>query len=52
MGTKILTCTCAHAFQDERHGKGRRVHNPCGKDGKTLRCTVCCKQADTNKDKK
>lgn len=45
MLTKILNCTCNHEFQDERYGKGRRVHNPLkvGAKGQTpsFRCTVC-----------
>jgi len=32
-------CTCKHPFQDKRYGKGKRIHNPTGKDGS--RCTVC-----------
>lgn len=43
--SKILNCTCHHEFQDERYGKGRRVHNPLkvGAKGQTpsFRCTVC-----------
>jgi hypothetical protein len=37
----IKSCSCKHAFQDKKYGKGKRVHNPCsGQDGK-YRCTVC-----------
>jgi hypothetical protein len=31
-------------FQDERYGKGLRVHNACAKSGagpRNYRCTVC-----------
>lgn len=37
--TKILPCRCEHAFQDERYGPGKRVHNPV--EGEKWRCTVC-----------
>ena len=40
MTTKIKKCTCNHAYQDERYGKGMRLHNETGKDGE-WRCTVC-----------
>ena len=43
MGTKIINCTCQHAFQDQRYGPGRRVANVT-KDG-SGRCTVCSKVA-------
>lgn len=38
----ILVCNCKHVFQDKKHGKSRRVHNPCMplKDN-NWRCTVC-----------
>ena len=40
----ILPCHCKHAFQDERYGLGRRVHNRM-KDKvpgvEQYRCTVC-----------
>jgi hypothetical protein len=36
--TKIAPCSCQHKYQDERYGKGQRVHNV----GKTkITCTVC-----------
>jgi hypothetical protein len=44
-GTKILICTCVSAYQDEKYGKGKRVHNYAPKaHGKNpgWRCTVCC----------
>jgi hypothetical protein len=45
----IKQCTCKHKFQDERYGKGNRVHN-VGK-AKTLGmeahvCTVCGKRTE------
>ncbi len=36
----IVNCTCRHAYQDQKYGKGRRVHT-VGKDDKKARCTVC-----------
>ncbi len=45
MSTKILPCKCEHKFQDERYGKGKRVHNKMkggsAKDVPKHRCTVC-----------
>ncbi len=40
--TKVIRCTCAHDFQDERYGKSMRVHNAF-KEGDRIRyrCTVC-----------
>jgi len=37
--TLLLGCNCQHAFQDERYGRGIRVHN-AAKEG-NCRCTVC-----------
>jgi hypothetical protein len=42
--TKVLGCNCKHEFQDQRYGKGMRLHNQ--KNSKTAgvnewRCTVC-----------
>lgn len=41
----IASCSCAHAFQDKRYGKGMRVHSPLGPTRKdrsaTMRCSVC-----------
>ncbi len=45
MAIIVLPCTCSHAFQDERHGKGMRVHNPTVKEGRA-RCTVCKAEHD------
>lgn len=42
----ILRCTCEHEYQDEKYGKGMRVHNERAKDPKSpqeYRCTVCLK---------
>jgi hypothetical protein len=42
----IKRCTCKHEYQDKKHGKGKRVHNPLrskSPGGKLTdwRCTVC-----------
>ena len=40
----ILPCTCDHAYQDQRYGKGMRVHNPEKRRPgmpQTYTCTVC-----------
>jgi hypothetical protein len=40
----ILNCTCKSEYQDEKYGKGRRVHNPMQKSPngpQEWRCTVC-----------
>lgn len=48
--TKVISCNCEHEYQDNRYGKGRRLHNK-GK-GKspggppTWNCTIC----DTRKE--
>ena len=41
--TKVMTCTCQHAYQDERYGPGKRVHNEAKGTGGSVvwRCTVC-----------
>lgn len=40
--TVIKGCGCASAYQDQRYGAGRRVHNVGGGDsGATYSCTVC-----------
>lgn len=55
MATKITQCQCAHAFQDERYGKGNRVHNGMKKDGTGKcghRCTVCGREKLAMGDKK
>ena len=43
--TKIMPCTCRHTFQDERYGRGMRLHNYAAKAGSggtgAWRCTVC-----------
>lgn len=46
---KILPCDCKHEFQDERFGKGKRVHNECkGTKGAPpkYRCSVCNKEKE------
>lgn len=42
-GTGIKPCTCQHTYQDEKYGKGQRVHNGGkGKAGENVWiCTVC-----------
>jgi len=45
----VRNCDCPHAFQDERYGKGRRVHNDFAKG---IRCTVCNKDKTSDKEKK
>lgn len=42
-GTKVLRCSCHHDYQDEKYGKGMRVHNLVTAKGKPLgwACTVC-----------
>ena len=37
---KIIACTCAHPYQDERYGKNRRYHNGMKATG-DYRCSVC-----------
>lgn len=43
MAVKVLLCTCEHAYQDEKYGNGKRIHNKAPKvDLQTgYRCTVC-----------
>jgi hypothetical protein len=41
---RIIPCTCTHQFQDERYGKGMRLHNETmkgEKENRQYRCTVC-----------
>jgi hypothetical protein len=38
---RILKCTCEHSYQDEKFGKGKRLHNKAGKDSTSWRCTIC-----------
>lgn len=40
-GVKVMTCTCAHAYQDAKYGKHLRVHNRIVKPSPGWRCTVC-----------
>lgn len=43
----VMPCVCQHAFQDKEYGRGKRLHNPVKKGGKSekeatnARCTVC-----------
>ena len=37
-GCNIIKCKCHFPFQDEKYGKGNRLHNACLKG---WRCTVC-----------
>lgn len=43
--TSIRACDCASSYMDTQYGKGLRVHNMRGKDGKPLgwECTSCGK---------
>ena len=47
--TSIRQCSCQNAYQDQKYGKGLRVHNLAMKDGKpkAMRCTVCGKETIT-----
>ena len=38
---RIIKCNCEHEYQDERYGKGKRLHNQGGKESNLWRCTVC-----------
>lgn len=46
--TKIMKCTCANEYQDEKYGQQMRVHNETAKNvpgqGNYHRCTVCLKE--------
>ena len=41
--TAIKRCTCYNLFQDERYGRGLRLHNRKAKSTTSWRCTVCGK---------
>jgi hypothetical protein len=43
MSVRIRPCRCVHEYQDEKYGKGQRVHNLAkGKQGQAeWTCTVC-----------
>lgn len=47
MNTSVKRCDCRHSYQDEKYGKGMRVHNnkrkEQGKEQKSS-CTVCGKE--------
>jgi hypothetical protein len=40
---RVSQCVCKHEAQDELHGAGNRVKNPCKSagGGAAYRCTVC-----------
>ena len=42
--TKVLPCNCTHAYQDEKYGRGLRLHNRATKETDLWRCTVCGKE--------
>lgn len=38
----IKPCSCDHKWQDQKYGKGMRVHNAMGpKTNGAVKCTVC-----------
>jgi hypothetical protein len=37
-GTRVLKCHCESKWQDEKYGRGKRLHNATTKG---YRCTVC-----------
>jgi hypothetical protein len=41
--TVVKPCSCVHKYQDEKYGKGKRVHNikTARKNNSTMVCTVC-----------
>lgn len=45
MASEIKTCdnqNCKSEYQDQKYGKGKRVHNTSGGvNKKTSKCTVC-----------
>lgn len=49
----ILKCNCKNKFQDEKYGKGMRVHNKMKEETKKYRCTVCSNEKfNTSKKEK
>ena len=42
--SEVRECVCSHSYQDQKHGKGMRVHNPYAKG---WRCTVCNRETIT-----
>jgi len=51
--TKVMQCSCQSEFQDATYGKGMRVFNETGKDGKGgYRCTVCGKEYSESSKRK
>lgn len=47
----ILKCSCKHEYQDEKYGKGNRVHNirENASSNEKYRCTVCKKLKSLDK---
>jgi hypothetical protein len=44
----IYKCTCVNEYQDKLYGKGKRVFNPMGMNGKSgIRCATCGKEDST-----
>lgn len=44
MKSEVKKCTCQNEYQDNKYGKGMRVHNPVKQKTsgpKQYRCTVC-----------
>ena len=39
--TKIMKCTCEHAWQNKVYGKSMRVFNGSEKEKGKFTCTVC-----------
>ena len=39
--TTVLKCKCAHAYQDKRYGKSKRLHNIRTTKNPSRVCTVC-----------
>jgi hypothetical protein len=46
----IKPCKCEHAYQDEKYGRGKRLHNPLPNGG--ARCTVCSSTTGGSEGKK
>lgn len=46
LAPKVMDCTCNHEYQDNRYGKGKRLHTVrpnYGTNGAAV-CTVCGSQ--------
>ncbi len=47
VNSRILPCSCDHAYQDRIYGIGKRVHSRMKQSDKSsnmYRCTVCTKE--------